>query len=61
MQHSADFQKFSIRVGDRTYEFSDLENTRPADRALTHMLKLKQQEMISTREELLGGKDAKAK
>jgi hypothetical protein len=61
MQHAADFRKFTVRVGDRTYEFSDLENTRAADRALTHMLKLKQQEMVAAREELLGGKDAKTK
>jgi hypothetical protein len=34
------------RCGDRTYEFSDLENIRAADRALSHMLKLKQQQMV---------------
>ena len=59
MQHAADFRKFTIRVNDRIYEFSDAENTRAADRALTYMLKLKQQEMLAAREELLGGKDAK--
>jgi hypothetical protein len=34
MQHAADFKRNMIRVNDRTYEFSSMENTRTADRAL---------------------------
>ena len=52
MQHAADFRKFTIRVNDRTYEFSNLENTRTADRALAYLLKIKQQDMLALREEL---------
>jgi hypothetical protein len=61
VQHAANFEKFTIRINDRTYEFSDKENTRAADRAICYMLELKRQEMLAAREELLGGKDAKAK
>lgn len=52
MQHAADFKRNTIRVNDRTYEFSDVENTRTADRALAHLLKIKQGEMQALREEL---------
>jgi hypothetical protein len=59
MQHAADFKKFTIRVNDRKYEFSDLENTRTADRALSYLLKIKQQEMQALREELAPKENSK--
>ena len=53
IQYAADYRKFTIRVNDRKYEFTDEENTPTAERAPGYLLKIKQQGMAALREELL--------